>query len=271
MITIAGRSFDISTITDKYPPAGVEGQLLSTMSQSSENYKYDTLSQLEFELRLRKEIVNAARELDRSRFSFATFHKSECNPEYWDRTENGGFKLKSGASPSEAINDIFINGEKYATECATAMNIVYYKALLNVFGNELFDKQFPQIYLMNWLTIDPLLISIGIPITVKDYLLGDRTYFDNPDVDPKTPEWQGENVIVLPDGLYYGHGIGILPAEAMIRALNAHRKEDATKPAYLLDEVAHPNFKKLADIYNRNAVRPAPVVWRAFPAAISRA
>ncbi|MPM98735.1 Protein-glutamine gamma-glutamyltransferase [bioreactor metagenome] len=121
---------------------------------------------------------------------------------------------------------------------------------------------------MNWYSIHPLLSAIGIPVKATDYLLGDRAYFDNPDVNPETPEWQGENVIILPGGLYYGHGIGILPAETMIRALNANRKQDATQPAYLLDQVARPDFKKLADIYNRYSARTASIVWAPFPAAI---
>jgi len=271
MITVSGRSFDISTVMGEYPQDSVERQLLTTMSQSAEEYRYDSLGQLKFELRLRNEIVNAARELYRSGLSFATFHKSKCNETYWERTDNGGFRLKDGVSPSEAISDIFTNGDKYATECATAMLIVYYKALLNVFGKDPFDKQFPKIELLNWHITDPLLLAVGIPRKTKDVLLGDRGYFDNPDVDPATPEWQGENVIVLPGGLYYGHGIGIKTAEAMIRALNAHRKTDATQSAAFLDSVSRPDFKKLAGIYNRYAAQTVSHVWSAFPAAISRA
>jgi hypothetical protein len=255
---------------EEYPRNSVERQLLMTMSQSAENYRYDALGQLRFELRLRRDIVNAARDLDRSRFSFATFHKSRCNPEYWERTADGGFRLKSGARPGEAIRDIFTNGGAYATECATAMIIVYYKALLDTFGEALFDEQFPAIYLMNWHAIDPLLRAVGIPRRAQDVLLGDRKYFDNPDVNPKTPEWQGENVIVLPGGLYYGHGIGIKTAEQMVRALNANRKTDATRSAHLLDTASRPDFRQLADVYERYAARSARLVW-AFPATMGRA
>lgn len=268
MIIIAGRPFDIATIIDEYPQNSVERQVLYAMSQSAEQYRYDSLEQLKFELRLRKEIVNAARALDRSRLSFAVFHKSRCNPEYWDRTDNGGFRLKEGAVPSEAINDIFVNGHKYATECATAMVIVYYGALLNLFPKALFNEVFSNIYLMNWHSLDPLLREVGTPRKVADILLGDRGYFANPDVNPKTPEWQGENVIVLPDNLYYGHGMGIKTADQIIQALNANRKEGATRSAHFLDSAARPNFKRLFGVYQGYAPQTATLRWNAFPPAI---
>ena len=58
---------------------------------------------------------------------FATFRKSKCNLDFWNRTDEGGFVLKDGVKASEAIHDIFANSPKYATECATAMMIVYIK------------------------------------------------------------------------------------------------------------------------------------------------
>lgn len=264
MITVSDSSFDVSTIIGDYPRGSVERSVLETMSKSTEDYRYDSVDQLKFELRLRKEIVRSAWDLNRSDFSFATFHKSECNPEYWERMDNGGFRLKSGASPSEAIRDIFKNGGEYATECATAMIIVYYKALLNVYGDALFDELFPEITLMNWYSIDPLLKSLGVPKKEADVLPGDRGYFENPDVDPKTPEWQGENVIVFPDGLYYGHGLGIGTEEEIIDKLNGHRKIDAGRPAYLRDTVSRPDFKRLADVYERRATHSAASARSAF-------
>ena len=270
MIVIAGSPFPISQIISGYPENSVERQLLEQMSQSAATYRYDTLEQLTFELSLRREIVDAARALNRSGLSFAVFHKSECNPAYWNRTSNGGFRLKNGVNPSDAIKDIFTNGRQYATECASAMVIVYYGALLALLPKETFNRLFPSIYLMNWHGLNPLLRETGTPKKVADILLGDRCYFRNPQVDPKTPELQGENVIVLPNGLYYGHGMGITNAAQIIRILNANRKEDATQSAYFMeDSAARPNFKRLAQASQSAAAQPAVLHWRPFPQPIS--
>lgn len=266
MIIVSGRPFDFSELAAEYAQGSIEAELLTKLSKSEENYRYNSLDQLKFELKLRKATADAASALNNGRFAFAVFHKSKCNEAYWNRMENGGFRLKPGESPSAAINDIFTNGGKYATECATAMIIVYYKALIIVFGTRVFDKLFTDIVLMNWHSLDPLIKEVGMPVKVDEKLIGDRAYIKNPDVDPKTPEWQGENVIVLPGGLYYGHGIGITNAERIIRALNSNRKPGAKVSAYMLDAVSRPDYKKLHEAYRRNMPeQPAETAraWRA--------
>lgn len=269
MITIAGKAFNSAPLMQEYAPSSVEALVLKQMADSTYSYKYDTLDTLKFELKLRAAIVNAAKQLYNSRMRFAIFQNSRCNEQYWNRTSNGGFELKDGVRPSAAINDIFINGSKYATECATAMVIVYYKALLDTFGATAFDRLFPDPYLMNWRVTDPLLREVGVPVKVADLLLGDRAYFANPDVDPRTPQWQGENAIVLPNGLYYGHGIGIEDANTIIRALNDSRKPGATRTAYLMDSAGRPDFKKLSKLYyNASSPQAAPLVWKPFPPSV---
>lgn len=253
---MSGSPFDIETLVGEYPESSVEALALHAMHNSAATYPYNSLNELTFELRLRGEIVKAAHALDRSAFRFAVFHKSKADPDYWERTPNGGFRLKPGLSPSAAIRDIFENGGKYATECATGMVIVYYKALLELFGEETFSRLFQNIYLMNWHIEEPLLAQTGIPRKVPELLPGDRGYFANPDVDPQAPQWQGENVIVLPDGLYYGHGIGIRNAEGIIRALNANRREGAEQPAHLLESAGRPDFKRLSEDFYRAAAQP---------------
>lgn len=248
MIKISDSLVDSNTIINKYIQNSIERKIISILSSSSEVYKYDSQDQLNFELKLRKSIINAAKDLNRSNFSFKVFRKSKCNEDYWNRMNDGGFVLKSGIKPSDAIKDIYTHSSKYGTECATAMVIVYYKALVDIFPEELFNKLFPKIYLMNWQHLDG---DLGIVdyMRVVDYLPGDCRYFKNPDVDPLTPEWQGENVFDLGEGTYYGHGIGITSAEKMIEALNKKRISGSEVSAYLMKSAKRPNFKYLSNKY----------------------
>lgn len=249
MIKISGNPLDPKTIINEYPANSIESKVLTKLSQSSHTYNYNSINTLKFELNYRKNIVIASKELNKSNLSFETFRKSKCNTKFWERTKVGGFLSKKGVKSSDAIKDIFINSSKYATECATAMVIVYYKALLNIYPEKLFNQVFSRIYLMNWHNIDDNLSEIGYTKKEADYLPGDRRYFKNPDVNPKTPEWQGENGIYLGNGNYYGHGIGIATGDKIIKELNTNRKAGSKTSAYLLDVAARPNFKHLSSLY----------------------
>lgn len=254
MIFISDKEVKQADLDAQYEKNSVERFIINILASSSERYSYDSLDQLKFELRLRREIIAASYELNQSGLNFAVFRKTKCNPAYWNRTADGGFVLKEGVKPSDAILDIFKNGSQYSTECATAMMIVYYGALLNVYSESLFNKSFSQIELMNWHRIDKLLREVGSMKQRDDYLPGDRRYFRNPDVSPLTPEWQGENVIDLGNGLYYGHGVGIQKANIIIELLNKNRSEGADESASLADSSGRPDFKKLGDIYQRNGL-----------------
>ena len=128
MIKIKGSPFDLSSIENQYSENSIEIEILNAMMQSTEVYEYDSIENLKFELKLRKEIVKSAIALNKSGMDFKVFKESKCNDKFWERTESGGFRLKENVKPSDAIQDIFINGNQYGTECATAMMIVYYKA-----------------------------------------------------------------------------------------------------------------------------------------------
>lgn len=248
MITISGNIVTIDKIDAEYPPTSLERKIAEQLSSSKDVYIYDSLNQLKFDIELRLNIVGAARELDRSNVSFTTFRKSKCNTDYWQRTDEGGFLLKEYIKPSDAIKDIFINSSKYGTECATAIVIIYYKALLNILPEKLFNEMFPSIYLLNWHYISRNLY-IEQYRDVTEFFPGDCQYFKNPDVNPATPEWQGENVINLGNTTYFGHGIGIKTADGIIKALNKNRKSGATESAFLLDSANRLNSKRIADKY----------------------
>lgn len=249
MIFVDGNAFDIKTLESEYPADRIESKTLKKMAESAEQYRFDSIEQLKFELRMRAEIINASYALHQSGLGFEVFRNTRCNTDFWTRRDDGGFVLKPGVKASAAIRDIYENGSKYGTECATAMQIVYYKALLTIFPENVFDEMFPQIRLMNWHDIERDLIETGYMLHAKEFLPGDRLYFANPDVDPKTIEWQGENVIDLGNDTYYGHGIGIQNAENIISSLNQNRKLDAQISAYLMDLVGRPNFNRLHTQY----------------------
>ncbi|HHW46207.1 MAG TPA: protein-glutamine gamma-glutamyltransferase [Clostridiales bacterium] len=246
MIIISNRL--ITDFQNGYNEHTVQAQILKLMMEGREEFRYPSLQVLEFELNLRNLIVEAAVKLAHSGLRFLIFRESVCNEQYWQRTSEGGFVLREGVMPSEAIKDIYKNGHLYGTECATAMVIVYYKALLEIYGEQLFNRSFVRIHLMNWHYLDPKLREIGQIHKTSTFLPGDRVYFTNPDVDPKTPELQGENAIDLGGGLYYGHGVGIARAEAIINMLNQNRMPGATRSAYFMDVAARPDFTKLYNI-----------------------
>jgi protein-glutamine gamma-glutamyltransferase len=250
MISISGNMIEHDAFVAQHNLEPLEKRILDILSSSNEIYWYDYESQLIFELRLRRNIVKASADLYRTRFSFRVFRKSMCNEDYWERTDEGGFRLKEGIPPISAIRDIYVHSNRYGNECATAMVIVFYKALSDTFPEELFNKVFSKIYLMNWEYLDN---TLGIRNTrnIKDFLPGDCRYFKNPDVDPLTPEWQGENAIDMGNGMYYGHGIGIKSADAIIRDLNDQRREGADTSAYLMDSATRLGYKRLADIYEK--------------------
>jgi protein-glutamine gamma-glutamyltransferase len=252
MIIIDGKPLDPASVTNEYPEGSLERAILSKMAAGDDKNTYDSLNQLKFELKMRKEIVSAANALNRSSMSFEVFRESKCNPDFWIRHDDGGFELKAGVKPADAIRDIYKNSAEYGTECATAIQIIYYKALLEIFPEDAFNKLFDDIYLMNWHRLSRELSGTGVMRPVNTDLPGDRRYFSNPDVDPETPEWQGENVIDMGDGVYYGHGLGKHSADAIIRALNENRREDAARQAYLMESAGRPDFKRLSDLYDKS-------------------
>ena len=245
MITINGARISAMPSAEGFTPSALQREIFDIMSASRENYSYDSEHVLITELKVRDSIVNASHDLARSGLSFKIFRDSKANPEFWNRTSEGGFELKAGVSPSDAIADIYARGSLYGTECSTAMIIVLYKALLDVMPRDEYGRLFSSIYLMNWqhLDRDLALVTDRDPV---DEIPGDARYFSNPDVDPLRPEWQGENAYYLGGGLYYGHGIGIRNAGEMIRALNRARKKDATRSAYLNEMVKRQDYGQLA-------------------------
>ncbi|ANS73313.1 hypothetical protein AWM70_00870 [Paenibacillus yonginensis] len=219
-----------------------EQNVLNMKQSSSVTYTYSSAEALVFELKMRKSIVDAATDLYRSGASFADFNRSRCNPRYWTRTRLGGFQLRNDVLPSDGINDIFQNGRMYGFECATAIVLVMYKAILDTVGPTAFNTYFPNLLLFTWYYDNDLQFN---RVQLPDVYPGDALYFNNPDFNPARPGWRGENVIMLERNLYFGHGPGILPAEAMLAILNANRIPGSMTPAYVLKDALALNFEHI--------------------------
>ncbi|MCZ8514058.1 protein-glutamine gamma-glutamyltransferase [Paenibacillus filicis] len=220
--------------------SAVEREVYEQKMHSVKPYQYESADALRFELKLRAAIVEAAIDLSRTPVMFASFKSSRCNPRYWKRTDEGGFMLLPGVESSAAIYDIYRNGRLYAFECATAIIIVLYKGVLETIGSASFSRVFGNLYLHSWNHDNDL--QLITEYGKQEAFPGDAQYFKNPDIDPRYPQWQGENVIKLPQGNYYGHGIGIRKADAIIAKLNTFRKAGSKVSARLLDEATYPNF-----------------------------
>ncbi|MFX3616985.1 MAG: protein-glutamine gamma-glutamyltransferase [Sporolactobacillus sp.] len=220
--------------------------IFQAMISSPELFAYPSQRELAFEIKLRNETIEAAHALLASGAAFATFYYSVCNNQFWNLTGDGGFELRPDRTPSEAILDIFSNGEAYAFECATAMMIILYKALLGTITTDRFNDLFQHLYLWDWQNHPSLQlkntyhIGAGVP--------GDVRYFKNPDVSPQTPQWQGENTVDLSGDQFYGHGIGILPANQIITELNKYRRIGAQMSAYLMPNATRPDYLALASL-----------------------
>lgn len=253
MIQISDAAVTIQTLKQEWPPGGIQLHIARRMAESQSVYVYPSLARLEFEIKLRSHIVAAARKLYESGANFAILKDSRCNPRYWMLTDQGGFQLKENTEPADAIDDIFRNGSRYAFECATAIVIIYYKAVLDSIGRQNFNQLFPSVFLFDGIYDKKL----GIRWNKEgEYLPGDVQYFKNPEYNPKNPEWQGENVVLIEHDVYFAHGIGMETKKQIISYLNKVRKPGATISAYLLDEAARPDFAYLSQ-YNQQNTEPS--------------
>ena len=242
MIQIFG--INVNTIPENLLTTdGLERNILQAIQKDPNYYYYESLDQLKFELTLRKNIISSAVSMNGSSASFEVFSTSRCNPQFWNLTRTGGFSLKPGALPSDAIEDIYKNGSLYGFECATAMMIIYYHAVLKSINRFLFNQLFQNLYLYSWHADTDL----GIHSQNIDHILpGDVIYFNNPDFDPKASWLRGENAVVLGDGTFFAHGIGIESGKEIIDFLNENRKPGSNIPAYQSNYVTRPSFKYLS-------------------------
>ncbi|KHF35255.1 Protein-glutamine gamma-glutamyltransferase [Paenibacillus sp. P1XP2] len=134
--------------TENWPP--LWQKIVRAKKNSASVYRYASLAHLQFELKLRTAIVEAAKALRRSGVQFEDFEHSHCNERFWHLNNRGGFELRSDVTPAEGIRDIFANGPLYGFECATAIVIVLYKGLLDCIREKDFNRMFADLLLYDW-------------------------------------------------------------------------------------------------------------------------
>ncbi|MCP8970301.1 protein-glutamine gamma-glutamyltransferase [Ectobacillus ponti] len=226
-------------------------QILTSLAGSQEVHTYESIDQLSFDLNVRLQLLLACISLFSGGMQFRTFETSICNEAYWTRAKNGGFQLKKDMLPSFAIRDIFNNGSKYGTECATAMIIIMYKALLELYNEDTFNRMFAGLLLYTWDYDKDLRLVIR---TDADIVQGDLAYFKNPHVNPDMMHWQGENTIYLGDGMYYGHGVGVRTYDQIIFHLNERRFPGAFLSAYLTDMLTRIDVRAMSRFADKNKI-----------------
>ena len=245
MIQVAGRPLQL----DSLPNLGrVERAIVQMMIAAPDTLTYPSMRELLFELQTRINIMDAAREMSEGEAAFTTFEYHRANPAFWSLTHTGGFQLRRGVSPADAITDVFRNSSQYAFECATAVVIIFYYGVLKSIGKRSFDALFQNLYLYSWHT-DP---DLDLYTTYADYFFpGDVVYFNNPDFHPNASWYRGENAVVMTDGMFFGHGFGIMTGKQMIDFLNTQRFPGSTRPAYLtslVTKISAGTIQRLANL-----------------------
>lgn len=134
-------------------------------------------------------LVNASHDMAQAGHSFAGFEQTTFSERYWEPNgENATFELKEGVSPSEAVQDIFANPGNYQFECATAIVITQYKAMLDSLGPQTFDQICGDLKIGPWKNeghLEDARLHLGdsggraSPQFAAGLKPGDYTYFKN--------------------------------------------------------------------------------------------
>lgn len=208
------------------------------------------------DLAFRAAVVRASEELAQSGAAFAgTAKQDKVNEVLWTMGYGGKMQvrkwLKDGGigKPSVALRDIFKNGDQYGFECATAMMVIYHKAILDHVGDEAFDRLFTEprnLKFFRWNIEDDDFVDVKrlahVPSKLKP---GSHYYYKNEGADPKNSAWGGENVIYLGDGKFYAHGIRgasgnfVVTEEEILTTLRNLRSPDSTIEPHRIDMVMH--------------------------------
>ena len=202
------------------------------------------------DLVFRKRVVDAAHALAEGGASFSGSHKTDkVNKKLWTMGYGGRIQVRKFlpegeiGKPSVALNDIFENGDQYGFECATAMMVIYHKAILDHLGADKFDALFSDpkmLAFFRWDIEDADYTAVkklaqDPKLATKTVVPGSHYYFFNPDASDENSAFRGENVIYLGNDQYYAHGIVgaegtyIVTEDEIMKTLSALRKPGASQ------------------------------------------
>ena len=197
------------------------------------------------EIAFRAHVVNAAKALAAGGAAFAGASDGDkVNKDLWTMGFGGRIQVRkfmpdgSIGKPAEALRDMFSNGRAYGFECATAMMVIYHKAILDHVGDEAFNKMFSeprQLAFFRWSIEDTDVLDVK-KLVHKPMPLqpGTHYYYSNPDASPENSAFGGENVLYLGQGEFYAHGIVgssgsyIVSEKDIVDTLSSLRRTGAT-------------------------------------------
>ena len=242
------------------PRAGIPGSIdakdkLEIVSGSTKTSKVLGVRRTE-DLVFRQRVVDAAVALADSGANFSGSWKADkVNKALWTLGYGGRMQVRKFlpdgkiGKPSEALNDIFENGGAYGFECATAMMVIYHKAILDHLGPEKFDALFSDPKMLaffrwdiedsDFTAVKSILETPGIG--ARPPVPGTHYYFANPDASDENSAFRGENVIYLGEGKYYAHGVVgatgkyVVTEKELLASLSALRKPGAQTVPHRID------------------------------------
>jgi hypothetical protein len=200
------------------------------------------------------------------KFDFMLSAYSYFDSRYF-RNDSRSRILVAGVKASDALDHMFSEPSYYGFECATAISILHYSAVRDTLrtltgSDDLFNTKFRDMRIGQLeLGVERDMSTIRKTVSgVKR--TGDHGYFSNPDVTPEARAggWNGENVVVMPDGRYFGHPFGITTAADIITNLNSVRRTDLQAPrsAYLTESQYRLSAEWLVKLLPEGSVVPPP-------------
>jgi hypothetical protein len=202
------KRLDLHPTTDRND---LEYEIWLSMLLGPVCFDYPSFAELEASIRIRQNIVEAAR---RTSLSFHT-SKIERPLEYWTYSEEAGFTLLPGKSLIDALRMTTqpeVSGQQYAFSCYRAseyvilLGITQELALSNPELLQRLERHWQSRAIMSGRFHDAFLHEYGsmaAPLPAKYYVPGDRLWFRNPDSHSSDASgYEGSWVVYLGAGLF---------------------------------------------------------------------